>query len=163
MAGYDSGSGLPNWSCNCFVNPFSPLWRFFWISPLQKHQSARKCQLKMLLAVCTFLYRDLTYKCSGLQNFYIELICCCLWVVSRLLNIQSGPSMMSLVDPHPFNQVDPHPFNWVDPHPFDLRVWIDSGHHWRYRQYILKNLVAVRAAELIDRKEMVYFWTAKMF
>ena len=45
--------------------------------------------------------------------------------------------MMSWVDPHPFNQVDPHPFNWVDPHPFDLRVWIDSGHHWRSGLYIL--------------------------
>ena len=51
--------------------------------------------------------------------------------------IQSGPSMMSWVDPHPFNQVDPHPFNWVDPHPFDLRVWIDSGHHWRSGLYIV--------------------------
>ena len=28
--------------------------------------------------------------------------------------IQSGPSMMSWVDPHSFNQVDPHPFKRVD-------------------------------------------------
>ena len=51
------------------------------------------------------------------------------------VNIQSGPSMMSWVDPHPFNWVNPHPFNWVDTHPFDLRLWINSGHHWRSGLY----------------------------
>ena len=55
---------------------------------------------------------------------------------SQVSDLQSGPSMMSWVDPHPFNRVDPHPFNWVDPHPFDLWVWIDWGHHWRSGLYV---------------------------
>ena len=41
-------------------------------------------------------------------------------------NVQSGPSMMSWVDPHPFNQVDPHPFNRVDSKGVDrLNRWED--------------------------------------
>ena len=30
-------------------------------------------------------------------------------ISGTLLKLQSGPSMMSWVDPHPFNRVDPHP------------------------------------------------------
>ena len=75
---------------------------------------------------------------------------------SQVSDLQSGPSMMSWVDPHPFNRVDPHPFNWVDPHPFDLRVWIDSGHHWQSGLYYVVRCIRCMSSHLAKHSAISY-------